>query len=292
MPENTIGFFIIDKPPHLTSHDVVSHIRHLTGIHQVGHTGTLDPFATGILLIPIGAATRLTAYTHSLPKAYSAQITLGATTDTDDLTGTLEKGNSHQPTLTEIKTCLEQFKGEIQQLPPSYAAIKIKGKKLYEYARQGKEVERKPRAVTIHALDITSYTYPHITITTTVSSGTYIRALARDIGRSLTTGAYLTTLRRTSIGEFTEKNAVDLHSLTAENWPTHLHNAHKLVSHLPHLILNAANVAKLQQGREVATPDSLPSGYIAMLNQTDQLIGIGTANPQAHTLSPKVIFPQ
>ena len=296
-PHNTIGFFIIDKPPGLTSHDVVGQIRKLTGIKRVGHTGTLDPFATGVLIVPIGSATRLTEYTHSLPKTYEAEITLGATSDTDDLTGQLTQthGTPQGCTMGEVQTALQKFTGQIQQTPPAYAAIKVKGKKLYQYARQGKEVEIKPRSVTIHSIELLAYAYPIIKIRVIVSTGTYIRALARDIGKTLETGAYLSALQRTAIGKFTIQKAKKLSAITTENWRQHLCNPKDLVRHLPQVKLDNVNVAKLQQGSEVThgTPDGCTMGkdnMIAILNQHDELIGIAACNSETSTLSPQTIF--
>ncbi|MBI3255768.1 MAG: tRNA pseudouridine(55) synthase TruB [Candidatus Andersenbacteria bacterium] len=250
---NTIGFFIIDKPAGLSSHDVVGQVRAITGIKRVGHTGTLDPFATGVLLVPIGSATRLTEYTHSLPKTYEAEITLGATSDTDDLTGQITQTLSTPQGCRkgEIQATLQKFVGEIQQIPPAYAAIKVKGKKLYQYARQGKAVAIKPRTVTIHSIELLEYAYPIIKIRVTVSAGTYIRALARDIGKALKTGAYVSALRRTAIGKFTIQDSNKLSQITSENWPQLTHNPIELVGHLPQIKVDATNVAKLQQGREV-----------------------------------------
>lgn len=294
MTEKTIGFFMIDKPEGITSHDVITQIRRTTHLKRVGHTGTLDPFATGIVLVPIGSATRLTQFTHDLPKTYEAEITLGATSDTDDITGNITPVTStQQPTREEIQSVIQKFIGQIEQLPPHYAAIKVKGKKLYEYAREGKEVERKFRPVTIHTLEILSYTYPSLIIRTTVSSGTYIRALARDIGIELKTGAYVSALRRKQIGKFMEKNSIKLSDISTKNWTSHLHNPKDLISHMPQITVDETSVAKLQQGREVGAPPEItfqPSQTVGILDKNQRLIGIGTYKSDTKTLSPRIIF--
>lgn len=292
---NTIGFFIVNKPADLTSHDVVSQIRQITNLKRVGHTGTLDPFATGVLLVPVGPATRLTEYTHSLSKTYEAQITLGASSDTDDITGHITDSSiTLKPDKQTIENILKQLIGTLEQVPPAYAAIKVKGKKLYEYARQGKEVTTVPRSIIVHSIKLLEYSYPTMKIQTTVSTGTYIRALARDIGKELKTGAYLSILCRTAIGKFTIQDSVKLSDITAENWLQHLHNAKDLVEHLPQIRLNETNVAKLQQGREVPA-DQLANlsepQPVAICNSNDELIGIATYQPKTQSLSPQTIFP-
>lgn len=296
--ERATGFFIINKPTHITSHDVVAQVRRILGMKKVGHTGTLDPFATGVLLVAVGSATRLIQYTHDLQKTYQATITLGATSTTDDLTGIITPtphGTSTGCNVGLISATLQKFTGHIEQIPPAYAAIKIKGKKLYEYAREGKEVDRKPRAVTIHSLELLNYTYPEIRIQATVSTGTYIRALARDIGANLKTGAYVSQLHRSAIGDFTDKKTIKLDTLTSENWSQHLHDAKELVAHMPSIILNKKNVAKLQQGREVTIDSQLTHNSanqnLVILDQQNKFIGIAEYTMSTNSLKAKTILP-
>lgn len=293
MTKNTTGFLVINKAAGLTSHDVVGEIRTITDIKRVGHTGTLDPFATGVLIIPIGPATRLMQYTHDLPKAYQASITLGATSDTDDITGKITTTSKTSiPTKEDVEKVLEKFSGEIEQIPPTYAAIKIDGKKLYEYAREGKEVEKKPRNITIYSLTLIDYKYPIVTIEATVSAGTYIRSLGRDIGQALQIGAYVSQLHRNAIGSFTDKQAVELKSLKAENWLEYLHDAKELVAHLPSLILNNKNITALQQGKEIICPKHMGSlAMLAILNKNQAVMGVVEYNPETSTLKAKTIFP-
>ena len=196
------GYLLIDKPAGWTNHDVVAKVRNLTGIKKVGHGGTLDPMATGLLVIGLGSATKGLEQFVQGDKTYVAEVTLGATTATDDAEGKVEPTtNSTELAQSEIKAALKGFEGDIEQLPPVYSAIKTGGKKAYVEARQGRTVERKPRAVTIHGIELLEYAWPVLRIRVAVSKGTYIRALARDIGERLGTGAYLSGLRRERVGE-------------------------------------------------------------------------------------------
>lgn len=300
MTEKTTGFFIIDKPAGITSHDVVDQVRKITGIKRVGHTGTLDPFATGILLVTVGSTTRLAQYTNDLPKTYEATIVLGASSDTDDMTGKITSISNYQPTEQEITETLKTFIGKIEQTPPAYAAIKVKGKKLYEYARAGQAIAVPPRSVTIHSLELVSYVYPEVRIQAVVLSGTYIRALGRDIGQSLKTGAYLLTLSRTAIGNFNKKKSIQLKQLANENWIGYLHPPKELTMHLPMIILDDLGIAKLQQGKKVYVESKIArwpnkqqelsdTCFIAVMSK-QQFIGIATYHQLKKYFAPKTIL--
>jgi len=210
-------FLLIDKPKGITSHGVVDEVRKITGERRVGHAGTLDPNATGLLIVGVGreATRKLGEVAENTKKTYEGEIFLGEERDTDDSEGVvIAKAKGFlPPSFAEIKKVLGQFVGEQEQTPPAYSALKIKGKKAYELARAGKKVELKPRKIIIHSIKLLNYQYPLLIIRTTVSSGTYIRALARDIGKRLGCGGYLKELRRTSIGEFSVVNAVKLENL-------------------------------------------------------------------------------
>ncbi len=272
------GVLNINKPKGITSHDVVEQIRRLINQPKVGHAGTLDPFATGVLLILIGSATRLGEYVLPLPKTYTAEFTLGATSNTDDITGIVDDtANPPVPTRKEVSSMLRTFVGEQHQVPPAYAAVKIKGKKLYEYARAGEPVLASPRTVRIHEITLLTYTYPRLQVEAIVSSGTYIRALARDIGEVLKTGAYVSTLQRTAIGQFDIKHSILLKNLTPQDLLTHLVPPQELISHLPAIMLNQANVAKLQQGIAIPWLEHLPPGQpVRLMNEKNSLVGIGS----------------
>ena len=225
-------FLLINKPPNITSHDVINRLRRITGIKKIGHAGTLDPFATGLLIVAIEReSTKEIKHFVKLNKKYLATIKLGEETDTYDRTGkkTVVSGQwSARPRQTEgeagvvsleqIKTILKSFTGKQLQLPPMYSATKIGGQKLYQLARQGKEVTRWPTNIEIENIEILDYQYPLLKIKVTCSSGTYIRSLAHDIGKKLGPGAYLEELIRTKIGKYKLEDAVELDKLNSENW--------------------------------------------------------------------------
>lgn len=215
-------FLLINKPKGITSHDVIYYVRKITAEKKVGHAGTLDPNATGLLIVGVGRSStkKLGWIAKDTKKTYEAEIFLGEERDTDDSEGkiTFEKSDFQAQNVTLLKKTLMSFKGKQKQMPPIYSALKVKGKKAYELARKGKKVVLKERDVTIHSIELLQYKYPVLTIKTTVSSGTYIRALARDIGKQLGCGAYLRNLKRTRIGNFDLEDATDMSELTADNW--------------------------------------------------------------------------
>ena len=215
-------FLLIDKPKGITSHDVVDKIRKITGERKVGHGGTLDPNATGLLVVGVGkdATTKLGVISKDTTKTYEAEVFLGEERDTDDMEGkvVVKAKGVLAPTEVEIRLILMTFLGAQKQTPPAYSAIKVKGKKAYEMAREGKSASLSPREVNISSIKLVSYKFPNLEIVTTVSSGTYIRAMARDIGKKLGVGAYLKNLRRTKIGMYDIESAVKLEKLNKKNW--------------------------------------------------------------------------
>lgn len=218
------GFLLIDKPAGMTSHDVIARLRRLTGISRIGHAGTLDPFATGLLIVGVGrgATKRLGEYLGK-SKEYVRTAVLGATSDTQDGTGEIILlPDPVMPGEAALREAMAKFIGPQQQIPPMYSAKKIGGKKLYELARKGMEVERKPSNIVIERLVLDSYAPPHFTFTALCSSGTYVRTLAHDIGAAVGTGAYLETLRRTTIGVFSVDQAATLESLEPNDWQNRL----------------------------------------------------------------------
>lgn len=209
------GFLNIYKPKGLTSHDVVARLRKITKVRQIGHTGTLDPFATGVLPICIGKATRLIEYLDD-DKEYLATVQFGKNTATYDLEGEITATFDKKVTEEDVKNALKDFEGEISQIPPIYSAIKINGKKLYDYARQGQDIEIKPRKVTISKIELKEFdkTSQSAKITVACSKGTYIRSIAYDLGAKLGCGGYLTALERTQAGKFQVNTAIKLEDLT------------------------------------------------------------------------------
>lgn len=209
------GILLIDKPAHMTSFGVVARVRRVLSQQQgkkvkVGHTGTLDPFATGLMILVIGKECKNAGNYSKMDKVYQATIRLGQTSTTGDIEGEIADVSGKIPTVDEVKLALIKFTGEITQRPPIYSAIKIDGQRAYDLARAGKTVEMPERQVTIYSLELIDYLYPEIIVKTNVSSGTYIRTLAEDIGKKLETGAYCTQLRRISIADWQVDQAKSL----------------------------------------------------------------------------------
>jgi len=253
------GFLNINKPQGITSHDVVAQVRR--GLKQrgmgkvkVGHAGTLDPMATGVLIVCLGAATRLSDDVMHGEKKYRAILKFGETTDTYDAEGQItQTRDASSLTRDQIEAALPAFRGDILQVPPMYSAIKQGGKKLYDLARQGQTVEREPRAVTIRALEIAAWDAPFLVFNVTCSAGTYIRSLAYDLGEVLNIGAHLTGLIRTGSGAFMIENAVTLDTLPdTPDWSSLLTPTQTA---LPHLLTIAIT---LEQARELRFGRALP----------------------------------
>jgi tRNA pseudouridine55 synthase len=215
------GILLIDKPKNWTSFDVVAKVRGTVRAEtgqkkpKVGHAGTLDPLATGLLIVLVGKdATKRQSEFMKLDKEYQVELTLGQTSTTDDDEGEKTQVSDNQPSESEVKEVVNSFVGEIQQVPPIFSAIKVDGKRAYKQARAGKEVKMEPRTVTIYSISDFEYSYPVVRFTAKVSSGTYIRSLARDIGEKLGTGAYMSNLRRTQIGKCSLKDAQNIDNLS------------------------------------------------------------------------------
>ena len=209
------GILLVDKPAGWTSHDAVAKVRAIikqgTGLRiKVGHSGTLDPAATGLLVLLVGSYTKRAGEFSKLDKTYEAELTLGAVSTTGDIEGKIIPKSTIQPSEGQVRTVLGLFEGQIEQTPPPYSAVKIGGQRAYKLAREGKAPKLKPRKVTIYEIRIAKYEYPKLWITARVSSGTYIRSLAEDIGEKLGIGAYLSKLHRTEVGKFNVKDAPGL----------------------------------------------------------------------------------
>lgn len=213
------GLLLIDKPKGWSSFDVVAKLRgrlkHETGLKKpkVGHTGTLDPLATGLMLVVVGSYCKRAQEFSKLDKTYEVSMQLGQTSTTGDDEGEKTTISTHQPSEDDVRRAVEQFVGTIQQTPPIYSAIKVNGKRAYDLARAGKEVKLEPRQVTIYQIEELTYRYPVVTFRTRVSSGTYIRSLVTDIGEALRTGAYMSELRRTSVGTYDLTDALTIEAL-------------------------------------------------------------------------------
>jgi tRNA pseudouridine55 synthase len=250
------GALVVDKPVGMTSHDVVQAIRNGTGLRRAGHTGTLDPRASGVLVILVGPAVRLSEYVSASDKRYQAIIRLGGSTDTFDAEGkvTLSK-DPLNVTEEQFDKALQTFVGEIEQTPPPYSAVKVQGRKAYEMARQGEEVDLTPRKITVHHLEILEWAPPEVVIDVHCSSGTYVRSLANDLGVMLGCGAYLVGLRRTKSGRFSLRDSVPLRKLqeafTAGNWYQYLIPAAEALGDWPAVELNPDEVEGVRHGHRV-----------------------------------------
>ncbi len=248
------GFLVIDKPAGITSHDVVSRVRRILDTRKVGHTGTLDPFATGVLPVAVNDGTKAIPFLDEGSKTYEALLRLGVTTDTLDMTGvTLSEVDPSHITSSQFTSCLAGFTGAISQIPPMYSAIKQNGQPLYKLARQGVDVEREARNVEIYSLELLSYELPHAAVRVVCSRGTYIRSLADDIGRELKCGAALQELRRTASGPFRIEDAItltDLEVIVGEGKVESLClSPMKALAHLPDIPLTLEGVDGLRFGR-------------------------------------------
>lgn len=266
-----MGFLNINKPAGWTSHDVVAKVRRFlrqeTGLKKVGHAGTLDPMATGVLLLCIGDATRLSDYVMHGIKQYRAIVQFGETTDTYDAEGEILKTrDATHLTEQHILDILPQFTGQLAQIPPMYSAIKQNGKKLYELAREGKEVVRPPRDITIHQLELIDSDPPCFTLDVTCSAGTYIRSLAYDMGNALETGAHLAGLIRTRSGTFSLDEAVSIETvLEASDWEQYLTAPYDALSDYASITLSDEQTAALRHGKFIPRTDNIPDPVMAYL---------------------------
>lgn len=269
----------VDKPEGPTSHDVVARARRALGTRRVGHTGTLDPFASGLLLICVGNATRLAEYLTALRKRYVATMRLGVATDTDDLTGepVSESEGWRDLTEAEIRAALAEQVGERLQLPPRFSAKRVAGERMYAAARRGEEVERAPVPVTIHSIRVLKVELPEVEFEVDCGSGAYIRAIGRDAGEALGVGGHLTRLRRTRVGDFSVEQALPLEALAdaAAVEAASLSPA-RAVRHLASVEVDEAGIRALGYGQGVAAPPDAPAGVpIALLAGPGRLVAIG-----------------
>ena len=303
------GVLVIDKPSGMTSHDVVARTRHILHERRVGHTGTLDPFATGVLVILLGKATRLAQFLSGVDKEYDAIVRLGYATDTGDRTGTPIPGPPEKPgnfTEEEIEAALQSLRGDIDQVPPMYSAKKVEGRKLYELARRGESVERKPVRVCIYDfaairpegqlikdnLDGTFDFHARVSC----SSGTYVRTLAEEFGKRLYVGAHLAELRRTRVGDLEITQAITLDQLKLHFAEQSLGSIvlplNAALSRLPLVHLNAEDVRRANHGRDVTVPEAdwADGENVKMCDADEELIAVGQYDANAKRLHPRVVF--
>ncbi len=285
-----IGLLNIDKPHDVTSREVVNHVQRLVRPHKAGHAGTLDPLATGVLVVCVGQATRLNEFIQHVEKRYTGTFQLGRRSDTEDTEGeVVELENPPHPSEAEIQECLRQFRGEIMQRPPIFSALKVRGQRAYALARRGEAVSLAARRVTIHRLEVISYRYPELVLDVTCSSGTYIRSLGRDIGESMGSAAVMSGLRRTEIGPFVLEKACSVRDLSLQTIESYLLPASMAVEHFPRIEVSSDEIAELGHGRYIA--GSFPSGaeLAAALDSHGDLIALLSRAPEGG-LKPHRVF--
>lgn len=273
-----------NKPAGRSSRWVVDQVQRLVRPAKVGHAGTLDPLATGVLVVCIGSATRLIPYVQQMRKRYRATFELGRTSTTEDIEGTItELVNSPRPTRQEIEKAAGRFVGEILQRPPAVSAVKVSGQRAYKLARAGKQFELTARPVQIYWLEVVEYEYPRLVLEVECGSGTYIRSLGRDVAESLGTGAMMSALERTTIGLFQISDAVDVDSLTKDNLAAHLQSPLHAVQHLRKLTLDDAETTRIARGQFIACDERIPGATegeeFAALNGYGDLTAIVKLRP-------------
>ena len=290
---SSFGVIVVDKPEGPTSHKVVSIVRRGTGVRKVGHAGTLDPRASGVLVLCLGPATRLSEYLSSSTKSYEARIRFGESTETYDAEGETTSSAGEVPTEVQIESALEMFRGEIQQVPPPYSAIKLQGKKAYELAREGKPVKLDPRSVTVYELTKLQYEPPELSVRVECSAGTYIRSLAHDLGQALSTGAHLSALRRLRAGPFGLEDAVSLEELQEAmrrgEWQALMRPASEALPDLPIVTVEEAELERIRNGLRIPSKDGA-TGMARALDPGGELVAILVSAENGQEWQPRKVF--
>ena len=270
------GIVIVDKPQDWTSQDVTARLRRVFNTRRIGHGGTLDPMATGVLPVFVGRATRGVEFFEHAEKVYETVLKPGITTDTEDITGSVLTCQEVSVTAEEVEAVLPRFRGEILQVPPMYSALKVDGKKLYELARAGKEVERKPRPITIYELTLLGVSEEGIRLRVHCSKGTYIRTLCKDIGEALGCGGCMASLRRVQAGEYTENEAIALQELLeTENPEQYLRGVDTMFRTYPALTLTEKQEQRCRNGNSFSV--NLSDGTYRAYSKTGEFLALSKA---------------
>ena len=284
------GVLNLSKPIGMTSRDVVDRVARPLRKVKVGHAGTLDPLASGVLVVCVGAATRLIEYVQRMPKTYRARVRLGATSDTDDADSAIVEAIAPPvPTEAELRAALATQVGTIDQVPPEFSAIKVAGERAYDLARAGREVVLKARPVTISRVELIEYAWPHAELEIDCGSGTYIRSIARDVGQSLGCGGLIEVLTRTRIGPFTIEEAHDPMTLDRTAILEGLKPATEAVAGMPRVVLAAEQVRAIGQGRTIEVDPTMP-GEVALLDEDGGLVAIAEAVEGGRRLAPRRVL--
>ena len=280
------GFLVIDKPAGITSHDVVAFARRRLKIKKIGHAGTLDPLATGVLVLGVGSGTRLLEYLVGCDKEYEAEVVFGATSDTCDADGEIQRNWEAQIfTKADLEKVLPRFIGKISQVPPQFSAIKVNGKAAYARARAGEGFELQPREIEIYSIELVRFAYPTVELKISCSSGTYIRSIARDLGEQLHTGAYLSKLKRTKVGDFNLNKTIPMKSIRMERLlPLEAGVVFK------HLNLTRLEAEKIRVGQKIACREgSSCNDFVAGFFE-GYLLAILEHEKNKNTLKPAKVF--
>jgi tRNA pseudouridine55 synthase len=288
------GILNVNKPAGLTSRRVVDRVVELVRPAKVGHAGTLDPLATGVLVVCLGKATRLIELVQEQSKSYHATFLLGRESDTDDLEGTItESAFEREIARDEIETHLPAFLGRIEQVPPSFSAVHVAGRRAYERARAGQTVELTPRTVEVFQLEITRFAYPELQLDIDCGSGTYIRSIGRDLGRALGCGAIMSGLVRTRVGPYWIEDSLQLDHVTPETLDAHLLEATTAVPSLSKRVANEDELALVRGGRPIprgAVTQSGSNDSVAIVDATGALLSIARVDPEGDRLLPYRVF--
>ncbi|MBW6472094.1 MAG: tRNA pseudouridine(55) synthase TruB [Anaerolineaceae bacterium] len=287
------GVIVIDKPIGMTSHDVVQIVRKGTNIRRAGHTGTLDPRASGVLVVLVGPAVRLSEYVSASDKRYQAVIQLGTTTDTYDADGRVLSTTSVDISEKQFDDVLQSFVGQIEQVPPPYSSVKVKGRHAYDMARNGEEVDLEPRTINVYNLDLLEWAPPEAVIDVYCSSGTYVRSLAHDLGEKLGCGAHLIGLRRTKSGRFTLRDAVPLRKLREafenDTWQKLIIPAAEALTDWPAVELTTEQLDIVRHGRRIPAEPGVGTMARA-ISEEGELIGLLELDPETQEWQPKKVF--
>jgi len=285
------GLLNIDKPAGATSRDVVNHVQRLVRPAKAGHAGTLDPLATGVLVVCVGPATRLIPYLQQMEKAYRGTFLLGRASETEDIQGEVTLlPDAPQPSPDALDAAATRFVGQIQQRPPAYSALKVKGKRAYDLARSGQPVDLPERTVTVYDLRVERYEYPELVLHIRCGGGTYVRSLGRDLAQQLGTSAVMSKLVRTAIGKFHLADAHSLANIDAGTLDNCLLPASAAVAKLPHITVDAAEVQELAHGRAIPHREVLADREVAAFDRDGRLIAI-VASSKPGYLAPVRNFP-
>lgn len=292
MNDTIHGLLVIDKPLGMTSRAALDRAaRWFPRRTKLGHTGTLDPLATGVLLLCMGHATRLADFVQAMPKSYESEFTLGATSATDDAEGPIVAAHDAViPTRIEVESVLQSFVGEIEQMPPAYSAVKVGGKRAYELSRRGRVADLTARTVRVDSIEILDYQHPKLRLRIDCGKGTYIRSLARDLGQRLNCGGYVSRLRRTRIGPFRAEQAVSLDADPTQG-VAQVRSMAEAVAELPAQVASIDEAIRLRNGQCIAAANRYDEAWVAIFDASGRLLAVARPTADGSALHPERVMP-